>query len=542
LASRYRLVEEIEPNQVDHQKVYQYRFRHAVFQSYLHENLSLIQRELYHAQVGQALEALYAEHVEQVASKLVSHFKIAGDKPRLVKYALQAADRAQHLGASQDAITLYQLALENVQVSEGARQAQTASYICERLGDVYLENLSCHDEALDQYQEFFQTTESELQRARAERKIAAILTLQGDLDQAQKQYESALHRISGKSLSAEAGRIHCGLAYLKIYKSDFDAAQEHARTAAEVASRLEYAEGIADANNALGHIAAYRGDFEASRGFLSTSLQVYRQLGDLPRTAKILNNLGEVSRLLGQMQAAQEYLEQGLGIARRVGDKREEAAVLSTLGDVYRDMGSWEHAVEILEQALPVAEQSGVAIRLIEVHWFLGGAYQQLDQIGRAKDHLEQAERISREKGFSHYLPKIYLELACLFSKEAERDKALAYLERARQAAGEDPGEEFLGQLQCVSGELYQDSQDWEHAIACYQQALVYLGRGGVPAKAARAHLGLGSCYLQRGLAEDRPRARENLQAAQQEFQRIGAEAYLQQVAAQLERLEQGVV
>jgi predicted ATPase len=245
LTSRYHLVEEIEANQIDHQKIYRYRFRHALFQSYLHENLSRTQQELYHAQVGQALEAIYGEHSGEIASQLVRHFELAGDGVRVVKYALLAGDRARQLGASQDAIELYNLALSSRQALDIDDQAQSLDVIHERLGDVYLENLSRQAKALDHYQELLRAAESEQRKARADRKIASIHALRGDLDQAEQQFDSALRRLDPNSLPAEAGLIHCGLGYIHIYKNELDAAQEHAHIALQIGKRLENASVIA---------------------------------------------------------------------------------------------------------------------------------------------------------------------------------------------------------------------------------------------------------------------------------------------------------
>jgi predicted ATPase/DNA-binding SARP family transcriptional activator len=541
LTSRYHLVEEIEPNQVDHMKIYRYRFRHVLFQTYLHENLSRTQQELYHAQVGQALEAIYGEHSDEIASQLVSHFELAGDAQRVVKYALQAGDRARQLGASQDAIELYVLALSNYKDSVTDEQARSIDTIHERLGDVYLVNLSRHAKALEHYRKYLHSTENQYQKARTERKIASILTLQGDLEQAEQQYQSALRRLEPHSSTAEAGLIHCDLGYIHIYRGELDAAQEHARMALDIGERLEDASVVAYASNILGQVAAYQGEMEASNEFFFTSLDLYRKLGDLSRTAKILNNLGEISRLLGKMKDAQNYLEEGLEIARRIGDKRDEAAVLSTLGDVYRDLGLWKQAVAVLEQALPIALQSGVATRMIEAHWFLGAAYQKMGDVVQAKQHLQQAERLCQDLGYRRYQPMIFLELACLYSSTSNEKEALEYLERARQQAGEEPDEDFLGHLQCVYGDLYQHKQDWEAAIRCYQKAVEHFNQVRMPTKAARAHLGLGSSYLERRKGGDLARAQEHLQTAKQEYQRIDAQVYLRQAAAQLKRLERGV-
>ncbi|MFM8320414.1 MAG: ATP-binding protein, partial [Chloroflexota bacterium] len=84
-----------------------YRFRHALFRTYLYERMSAAERSQRHAAVGQALETLHT-HSEGLpgayASQLARHFEAAGLAERAAGYWLQASRHAIFLAAAPMAI------------------------------------------------------------------------------------------------------------------------------------------------------------------------------------------------------------------------------------------------------------------------------------------------------------------------------------------------------------------------------------------------------------------------------------------------------
>src|SRR5262249_51184173 len=66
LDRRYRLVEEQAESRVGDQFISAYRFRHALIQQYLYDELGPGQRRLTHADVAHALEGLYGGHLDGI--------------------------------------------------------------------------------------------------------------------------------------------------------------------------------------------------------------------------------------------------------------------------------------------------------------------------------------------------------------------------------------------------------------------------------------------------------------------------------------------
>lgn len=90
----------------------EYLFRHALVQDAAYELLLLADRKQLHRQVGETLERLYPDRLDELASLLGQHFAKAGESEKAVTYLLRAGDQARGLYAHQEAVNLYQQALE----------------------------------------------------------------------------------------------------------------------------------------------------------------------------------------------------------------------------------------------------------------------------------------------------------------------------------------------------------------------------------------------------------------------------------------------
>jgi DNA-binding SARP family transcriptional activator len=107
---------------VDEDGANRYRFRHALVRSALREQLSQSRRVRVHLQVGEALEAVYGEHLHDHVSALAYHFSQAasvGGALRAYRYTLLAAQRATGLLSHDEAVDAYGQALELVDQVDG---------------------------------------------------------------------------------------------------------------------------------------------------------------------------------------------------------------------------------------------------------------------------------------------------------------------------------------------------------------------------------------------------------------------------------------
>jgi DNA-binding SARP family transcriptional activator len=129
LEKQHRLVSAQGIRWVDGLRLSLHRFQHNLFQKYLYNNLNEAERSYLHEDVGNALEALYADHPQElaaVAPQLARHFQEAGITGKAIDYLRRAGEWATRISANQEAITHFSQALALLEaLPESLERAQT---------------------------------------------------------------------------------------------------------------------------------------------------------------------------------------------------------------------------------------------------------------------------------------------------------------------------------------------------------------------------------------------------------------------------------
>ena len=88
-----------------------YRFAHALIRETVDGQLSATRRARLHRRAGEALEALHADALDDVAAALAHHFAVAGDDRRRFEYDVRAARAAARVYAREQALVHYDAAI-----------------------------------------------------------------------------------------------------------------------------------------------------------------------------------------------------------------------------------------------------------------------------------------------------------------------------------------------------------------------------------------------------------------------------------------------
>jgi tetratricopeptide (TPR) repeat protein len=90
----------------------EYIFKHALVQEATYESILLQKRRVLHAQVGQAIEVLFADRLEEFYGLLAYHYARAEAWEKAQAYLLKAGDQAGRVAADAEALAHYEQALE----------------------------------------------------------------------------------------------------------------------------------------------------------------------------------------------------------------------------------------------------------------------------------------------------------------------------------------------------------------------------------------------------------------------------------------------
>ena len=504
----------------------EYRFTHALVREVAYNGLLRTERRRYHRQVAEAFEAL-SQASDRNVEMLAFHWQESGEPMRAAGYLVQSGDRARRLGASVEATTHFHNAMELIGGAEDSSAPIRPYLLHERLGDVYLENLSDQDQARIHYTAFLAAASAPLDRARGARKLASIDMLQGDLLEAEATLERALATLSDLQTDPELNRVRCALAYLCVSRGDLLRACLLARQSIRLARSIDDTRGMADAYRIRDIIADREGNPRLALAYARRCIWLYGDLKDLPRLVQANNNAADSCRQLGQLNRASNYLQTGLEIAQRIGDTRDQALLMVTQAELLLDQGRSDEAIGRLLEALPLAQTSGVLARIIQTHHILGEAFEHQGRLEDAQKHLETARALCMETHHGRFIADILLALAHLAATSGDFGGSANYIDQALEVAGPEPPPSIGLELLRVRGYLALCRQQWHDAVDLLEESLLPADtREPVPQRAHAHHL-LAQAYAGRQEEGDLALARPHLKAARAAYRRIGATAHL---------------
>ena len=89
----------------------EYIFRHALVQEVAYNSLLTTRRKEIHEKIGQAIESLYAQRLEEFYEMLAYHYSKSGNLPKAYQYLKQAAGKAVRNDALLESLRLYKEAM-----------------------------------------------------------------------------------------------------------------------------------------------------------------------------------------------------------------------------------------------------------------------------------------------------------------------------------------------------------------------------------------------------------------------------------------------
>jgi predicted ATPase len=109
-----------------------YQFTHALIRETLYDELTTARRLRIHRRIGEAMEGLYAGHLEPHLAQLAYHFGEAAQgngADKAITYAVWAGERSVALLAYEEAVRFYQMALQALELGEPADQSQRCTLL-----------------------------------------------------------------------------------------------------------------------------------------------------------------------------------------------------------------------------------------------------------------------------------------------------------------------------------------------------------------------------------------------------------------------------
>jgi tetratricopeptide (TPR) repeat protein len=410
----------------------EYAFHHSLTQEATYGTILLRERRELHLRVGEALERLYANRIEEFAPVLARHFAEAGDDERTLRYATVAGDHAAKLYANAEAVAHFASAIE---AERRLRKSDAALHHLYPSRGRALELAGRFDEAGDDYEGMRALAEETGDRAAVLEADMALATLYSTPN---SMFDPARARALSEqtvSLARELGdraaesKALWNLMNLNVFGGgDLREALEVGERSLALAREMNARQQMAFTLNDLWRPYAAIGELRKSRASLEEAGPLWRELGILPMLTENRASLASLFRMAGDDGQALALAEEALHIAEGIGNLWGQSYGLLNVYGIHRDRGDLGKAMATMESSIAIAQQGGFIPPLGTTRADLASVLAYLGAFDRAHEVLRIALQVAEERPIT--LPRV-------MGAKAELHMLAGELNEAEAAAGD---------------------------------------------------------------------------------------------------------
>jgi len=408
-----------------------FRFDHSLTMEVAYREVGEPRHRLLHRRVGEALEALRRDRLDDAAGLIASHLAEGGEPERAAAYAMRAGRRAADLAAWAEAVGFYEQALAGLPPARRPEALLALGAAHYQAGEF--------PAAAERYRAALEQRESP-EAARAGRVGLARALIP------QARFHEVIELVRPLYSSPDRGeavnaRFLWGTA-LSLEGADLEGAAGHLREAEELLERQGPAAdpaSLAQVRFELGSVLAQQGDLVRAVAYYHEALAVAEFATASPATPdgsiswRILarNNLAYHLHLLGDMEAAERYAAEARALIEESGAIGFQPYVLSTSGEIALARGDLAAAEAHFQAGLAIAERLAIPERLAGLAANLGLVAARRGETALAIHRLSTALARADALGTHHLASLVRIWLAPLLPP----DEAHAALAQARALA-----------------------------------------------------------------------------------------------------------
>ena len=487
----------------------EYAFKHALTQEVTYKSLSQETRRGHHERIARALEAAFADRLDERSELLGHHYQQSGNDQKALEYLLRAAQRATTRFASTEALQHYAAVVDCMDRLPKAeeREQQRVDLRCAQAEMLWVQG---------RYEEGFrilEETQAIAERLGDDARLARIHFMSGwflydklELDRAFEHHQQCLQLCQRVGNLAAMRRVYWGLGHSCRTVSE-DTAVRRAKAIEFHNEGLRLAEGSEPAHFMDVHNAHFL-----------WSIYLFQ---------------------LGDWSAAVRCIERAEDFARKLPEAVHLALVVGCRGLSNLLKQKSQVDLELLRASVLAAEGAESHIYMTFSRYFLGQGHFLLGEVAEALREFEIALAIAEPTG-NLFRPAMLLCAAETEARLGLHDAAREHLRRYEKIIEQVGAIEGLawfpsrGMAHRVHGLLLARRKAFAEASLEFARSLELLASHGYKPELARTHVALGEFEVERGQLRA---ARQAFETAATCFREMGFTFELQQTLHSLEGL-----
>lgn len=373
-----------------------YTFKHVLTQETAYSSVLLSKRRELHRKVGECIERVAPERVNELAR----HFLEARDEARALPYLIAAGDSAASSASREEAVGYYRKAIDIMQRIVDIPMARRAY---EGLAKALEYSMDIPGE-LQTYQEMVRYAE---EHGDVPMKVSALnktsyvtAFMLGRLDAAEAQLNDA-ERIAAENDDeeglAEMFTVRCGIC---TSTADFKNAEHYLSEAVRVGRKLEQERTVAFGLSHKSNTLMFMTEFDQGWETAQASLRYAEEVGDMERKAETMSNSMAIYHLVKEADfaASRRVGEEGFDLGIKIGLMFPPPIGAFVQGLGAQLQGEYERAISWYERGIELTRpiQSFASFMVAMQLAPLGATYLEISPrlAGKAKEYLDEALEI----------------------------------------------------------------------------------------------------------------------------------------------------
>ena len=378
----------------------EYAFRHVLIQEAAYESILLKTRVELHLRIGEIMEDLYVERIDEFAPLLAYHFYSAGDE-RSLKYDIIAGEKSARLYANAEAATHFRRALEVAKRNGNDKGLITKLHT--QLGSV-LELSGRYEQALQTYDEMQAFGRAIGERSIEMNALMAKATMYSIFTRLHDPARSEQLLIQALDISREIddrvaqARLSWNLMLAYLFSKRFDQALEHGSLALNLARESGDREQLAFVLNDFCRLHTCRGEFDEAFAVIREARELWRALDNQVMLADSLGSEAEAHFNSGAFDRAYQCCEEALQITEKIDNLWGQSYDQMIMAFVHLETGRLGDGIQLAEKSIRLADAAGLMAGSLWFRSELGWVYAYCGDFEKAHEVIEHALKIAEAR------------------------------------------------------------------------------------------------------------------------------------------------
>jgi class 3 adenylate cyclase/tetratricopeptide (TPR) repeat protein len=468
----------------------EYIFKHALTQEVAYNSLLIKKRKETHGRVGQAIELIYTDRLEEFYEMLAYHYSMSEDSRKAYQYLKLSADKAVRNYANWEALRFYNEALRLLD-SRPEDEALKREKVELLFGfHVPLFKLGYPKDCLEilhRAEALAQELGDQRALAQFHRGLSLYHTFKGDLSTGVQYAEkcfSEAELVEEIDLVVQSADQVC---FAYFMQGNMLGSADVSRRALDLFEIHELEKGLTTGGlNVYSLLYTWNGSglgqlgrLEEAKAVLEKAIRNAHEFNDWFQIGMAMMNLCVVNLFEGNSTGMIAHSREHI----RCNEKGEIAISLglgwSLLGVGYFLQGEHETARDYAEKGLSMQKKSGMNHFASYCHWLLSLILLGMEDLALARKNCEESLRLSQEAQARHIEGISFIALGAITGKEnlsrieeaqGTIRQGISILEERKLIPSFSIGYIFLGELFADANRKGEAIENLEKALALYQE------------------------------------------------------------------------